>query len=338
MIEETNSNMFIRIRDKRIEGDDSLPGMQSYNIEINKKVMVLTLVLSGVLSFFAGRNVAIHHVPHTTFTEDNASPNSSLTHPSLSLHSGKEPPLYKYSGIEFDAANTFGRAFNSHLPSADSSSQQICSVLANGEKQCVIDNTQNVRTVFDGDNEIYGKCSADDEENSCLNENGHGHKHEHDDNDDDEEEHLPSGQHLLIDIKNVDREFLNSDARLAKAMVGMVNASQLTILSYHCHNLIPHGVSCVGVLLESHISLHTWPEFGVITLDLFTCGSGKLVPLVPIVESLFAIPQVGSLVKPVMNWVHKLRGFRPDDDDDIYTKDIGNMLGETFDVRKEVRS
>ena len=31
----------------------------------------------------------------------------------------------------------------------------------------------------------------------------------------------------------------------------------LTLLSYHCHSLLPAGVSCVGVLLESHISFHT---------------------------------------------------------------------------------
>jgi len=71
---------------------------------------------------------------------------------------------------------------------------------------------------------------------------------------DDEEVHLPSGQHLLIDIKNVNSNFLNSEQLLAEAMVQLVNESKLTLLSYHCHSLIPMGVSCVGVLLESHVS------------------------------------------------------------------------------------
>jgi spermidine synthase len=97
-------------------------------------------------------------------------------------------------------------------------------------------------------------------------------------------------------------------------MVGVVNESKLTLLSYHCHKLIPMGVSCVVVLLESHISFHTWPEAGVITLDLFTCGSGKLIPVLPILKKLFAIPQEGArdilTEQPRTLWTHKLRGFR----------------------------
>ena len=155
-----------------------------------------------------------------------------------------------------------------------------------------------------------------------------------------DEEHLPAGQHLLVDIKNVDADFLNSEERLAEAMVEVVALSELTLLSYHCHGLIPEGVSCVGVLLESHISFHTWPGEGVITLDLFTCGSGLLVPVVPVIERLFGVPQEGageyhtpSLVAggtaaddgdeyvpreedyispPRMVWSHVLRGFRPE--------------------------
>jgi hypothetical protein len=70
----------------------------------------------------------------------------------------------------------------------------------------------------------------------------------------DEGLHLPSGQHILIDIQYVDPDFLNSEEKLATAMIEMVNESKLTLLSYHCHSLVPVGVSCAGVLLESHVS------------------------------------------------------------------------------------
>ena len=62
-----------------------------------------------------------------------------------------------------------------------------------------------------------------------------------------------------MDIKGIEADFLDSEVRLAKAMVDTVSNAGLTMLSYHCHKLIPKGVSCVGVLLESHISFHTWP-------------------------------------------------------------------------------
>ncbi|KAG7357242.1 spermidine synthase [Nitzschia inconspicua] len=123
--------------------------------------------------------------------------------------------------------------------------------------------------------------------------------------DPDEDLHEPAGQHLLVDIKGIEGDFLDSEERLAKAMVDTVSAAGLTMLSYHCHKLIPKGVSCVGVLLESHISFHTWPDEGVITLDLFTCGSKPLIPVVSTIKELFGI---GLNIE--MQWSHELRGFR----------------------------
>ena len=119
------------------------------------------------------------------------------------------------------------------------------------------------------------------------------------------EEHQPAGQHLLVDLKNVDADFLNSEERLANAMVDVVKEGGLTLLSYHCHALIPSGVACVGVLLESHISLQTWPEEGVITVDLFTCGSSPLIPVIPKIVELFGIGE-----NVFSQWSHSLRGFR----------------------------
>ena len=37
-----------------------------------------------------------------------------------------------------------------------------------------------------------------------------------------EDEHRPSGQHLLVDIKGVNGDFLNSEERLSKALVNTV--------------------------------------------------------------------------------------------------------------------
>lgn len=135
-----------------------------------------------------------------------------------------------------------------------------------------------------------------------------------------EEIHEPSGQHLLVDIERVDANFLNSESRLAQAMMTLIETSGLTLLSYHCHALVPMGVSCVGVLLESHVSFHTWPIPGVITLDLFTCGNKPLEPLLPVIQDLFAIPRQPSLLAedainetidpPHTQWAYKKRGFR----------------------------
>jgi S-adenosylmethionine decarboxylase proenzyme len=163
-----------------------------------------------------------------------------------------------------------------------------------------------------------------------------------------EDLHEPAGQHLLVDIKGIESDFLDSEERLSKAMVDTVTAAGLTMLSYHCHSLVPKGVSCVGVLLESHISFHTWPDEGVITLDLFTCGSKPLIPVVTTLKQLFGI---GDNIH--MQWSHELRGFRkkkhtlsssnddgkkqqlPDDDNYAlldHNSDLSQMIWSPIDV------
>lgn len=150
----------------------------------------------------------------------------------------------------------------------------------------------------------------------------------------------PSGQHLLVDIRNLEAAFLNSESRLANAMQESVKAGGLTMLSYHCHSLHPAGVSCVGVLLESHISFHTWPDEGVITLDLFTTSENPLLPLLPKIEKLFGIPRIdpntGLEMEAVTVWSHELRGFRTEDDRKAHhldgQSDLSNWVTSPLEV------
>jgi S-adenosylmethionine decarboxylase proenzyme len=192
-----------------------------------------------------------------------------------------------------------------------------------------------------------GSCRAGGGTGSCN--DVPGLESEEDGEDEDEEEHQPAGQHLLIDIQYVDSHFLNSQERLANAMLQLINQCGLTLLSYHCHQLEPMGVTCVGVLLESHVSFHTWPADGVITLDLFTCGPNSLLPVVSVAETLFAIPQkkgggdtktTTTWKKPKIIWAHKLRGFRDNLADGGYLEDADlmsiGMVSKRNDYKKEV--
>jgi hypothetical protein len=123
-------------------------------------------------------------------------------------------------------------------------------------------------------------------------------------------------------------------------MQDSVIAGGLTMLSYHCHSLHPAGVSCVGVLLESHISFHTWPEEGVITLDLFTTSEKPLLPLLPKIEELFGVPRIntttGLAMEPVTIWSHELRGFRTEDDRKAHhldgQSDLSNWVTSPLEV------
>lgn len=77
----------------------------------------------------------------------------------------------------------------------------------------------------------------------------------------------------------------------------------------------------MGVLLESHISFHTWPDEGVITLDLFTCGENPLLPVVATIERLFGIGENANA-----RWSHELRGFRDEEENK------NNYLADSSDL------
>ena len=50
----------------------------------------------------------------------------------------------------------------------------------------------------------------------------------------------------------------------------MINAD-LTILDVFHHNYHPYGYSAIAILKTSHAAIHTWPEHGYISIDIFIC-------------------------------------------------------------------
>ena len=80
------------------------------------------------------------------------------------------------------------------------------------------------------------------------------------------------GRQILVEYYNCDTELLNSRDHIAAAMVEAANLSGATVVEEVFHLFNPHGISGVVVIAESHLSIHTWPEYGYAAVDLFTCG------------------------------------------------------------------
>lgn len=51
-------------------------------------------------------------------------------------------------------------------------------------------------------------------------------------------------------------------------------AAGTTIVASVFQPFVPQGVTGVVVVEESHLSIHTWPEYGYAAVDFFTCGDG----------------------------------------------------------------
>lgn len=80
------------------------------------------------------------------------------------------------------------------------------------------------------------------------------------------------GIHIIADLKGVESGKISSVEEVRKIMEGAVKAGDLTKIRSHYHQFTPEGVSGIILIAESHLSFHTWPEYGLVTLDIFTCG------------------------------------------------------------------
>jgi len=80
------------------------------------------------------------------------------------------------------------------------------------------------------------------------------------------------GCHLIVEYAECDRGLLNNKSLLEQYMNEAVQESGATIVRSVFHRYAPQGVSGVVVIAESHISIHTWPEYGYAAVDFFTCG------------------------------------------------------------------
>ena len=80
-----------------------------------------------------------------------------------------------------------------------------------------------------------------------------------------------AGRHLLVDIW--DGINLSAAAVIDSALQRAAEVSGATLLHIHLHEFSENGgISGVAVLAESHISIHTWPEWNYAAVDLFMCG------------------------------------------------------------------
>ena len=83
----------------------------------------------------------------------------------------------------------------------------------------------------------------------------------------------PLGRHLLADLQGISKEPLSNPQFIEDIMRTAAIAAGATPIFGKFHHF-GEGLGVTGVLLlkESHISIHTWPEYGFAAVDVFMCG------------------------------------------------------------------
>ncbi len=80
------------------------------------------------------------------------------------------------------------------------------------------------------------------------------------------------GRHILVELYNCSPKLLNDVAFIEREMIKAADLANATLINSTFHHFSPFGVSGVVVIQESHLAIHTWPEYGYAAIDLFTCG------------------------------------------------------------------
>ena len=80
------------------------------------------------------------------------------------------------------------------------------------------------------------------------------------------------GRHLLLELNECDRGVLDDLDYIREAMKAAAEQAGATIVGESFHKFDPIGVTGILAIAESHLCIHTWPEYGYAAADVFTCG------------------------------------------------------------------
>jgi S-adenosylmethionine decarboxylase len=83
------------------------------------------------------------------------------------------------------------------------------------------------------------------------------------------------GKHLILEVYNVQFQLLNEINPLMNVIQTGIQRANMTLLNTFTHQFTPQGVTLLFALAESHVSIHTFPEYGSLTADAYTCGDGN---------------------------------------------------------------
>jgi S-adenosylmethionine decarboxylase len=98
------------------------------------------------------------------------------------------------------------------------------------------------------------------------------------------------GRHLLLELLDCDPDAINNLEAVKGALIEAAKRAQATIVDVVFHEFNPFGISGVVVIAESHLSIHTWPEYRYAAVDIFSCGE----VLQPEIAASYLVEQFGA--------------------------------------------
>lgn len=77
------------------------------------------------------------------------------------------------------------------------------------------------------------------------------------------------GLHIIAEFSSVKKDLLEKSAHVQQLLHSLINKHGLHKLGEVFHDFDPAGFTAVICLSESHISLHSWPEYDRVNMDIY---------------------------------------------------------------------
>jgi S-adenosylmethionine decarboxylase len=76
-----------------------------------------------------------------------------------------------------------------------------------------------------------------------------------------------------LELKECNAQLLNDLDYIRRTLLDTAHDVGATVVGESFHRFSPQGVTGILAIAESHISIHTWPEYGYAAADIFACGA-----------------------------------------------------------------
>ncbi len=83
------------------------------------------------------------------------------------------------------------------------------------------------------------------------------------------------GTHIIGEFFGCKSKKLEYKKDVESILLGSVKEAKFASLHHYFYQFDPVGATGVVVLSQSHISIHTWPEYNYLAVDVFSCGTAK---------------------------------------------------------------
>jgi len=109
-------------------------------------------------------------------------------------------------------------------------------------------------------------------------------------------------RHIIIELHRCTHDTINDALAMETLLRDIAGLIQTEIVSGVSHRFDPQGVTAMLIIGASHLSLHSWPEYGYASCDLVVCTEN------------FYLPQIIELVKTrvgaeTVNFIEFRRGL-----------------------------